>query len=131
MIDDQLKALWKVELIFQHLTEMLLVYIVEPMANINIEAIGILVEEDTSARYHGVIVFSIEDRRSVAFGFSTVMLLLPIGLVQLADSRFAVDKNRLLCINLLHAEKSAIGNIIPEDAHLGLPIIHKTSHNIH
>lgn len=130
-INHKLEIFRQIELILKHFAKMLLFNVIEPMANIDIEAVGLFIEENTPARYHGVIVLSVEDRRFVAFCFGTVVLFLPICLMQFPNSGFPVDEDGLIGINLLYTKESSISQVIPKDAHFGLPIVHKTSHDIH
>ena len=130
-VNHKVKVWRQVELILQHLAKVLLVDIIEPMADAHIETVGSLVKEDAAARNHGVVVLGIKDGRRITLGFGAVVLLLPIGLVQFADSRFTIDKDSLLCIYLFHTEKRAVGYVIPEDTNLGLPVVHIANHSIH
>lgn len=101
----QVEVFGEVELVFQHLAEVFLVDVVQPVANADVEAVGLLVEEDTATRNHGVVVFREEDGLLVALGHGAVVLLLPVGLVQFANGGMAVNKLSLLGIYLLHAEE--------------------------
>lgn len=130
-INHKVKVWRQVEFILQHLAEMLLVDIIEPMADAHIEAVRGLVKEDAAARNHGVVMLGIEDGRSVAFGLGTVMLFLPISLVQLSDGCFPIDKDSLLGIYFLHTEKRTVGHVVPKDTDLWLPVVHIANHSIH
>ena len=131
VVDNQVEIFGQVELILQSLAETLLVNLVQPMAHTDIESVSGLVEENATARYHGVVVLGVEYRRCVALGLGAVVLLLPIGLVQLADGGLSVDKWNLVGINLFDTEQRAVGRVVPKYAELGCTIVHKAPHDVH
>lgn len=130
-VNYKVKVGGQVELVLQYLAEVFLVNIVEPMTYANIELVGGFIKEDTAARNHGIVVFSVEDGRRITLGLGTVVLFLPIGLVQFADSGFPINKYSLLGVYLLYTEKSAVGHIIPKDSHFRFAVVHKASHGLH
>lgn len=130
VVNDKVKIFREIELVFQHLAKVFLVNFVQPMAHTDIKTVGLLIEKDTATRYHGIVMLGIKDGGGVALGFGAVVLLLPVGLVELPDGGTAVDESGLLGIHLLYAEERLVGYVVPEDSELGLPVVEERRHRV-
>ena len=136
IVYDKFKVHGQVELVFYQFVQFLCIHIVashavvQPAANADVEAVGLLVEEDASAGDEGVVMLLIEDGTGVALGLGAVVLLLPVGLVEFPNGGTAIDECGLLCIHFLHTEERLIGHVVPEDAELGLTVVEERRHRV-
>ncbi len=136
VVDDEFKIYGQVELVFYQFVQLLGIHlmagyaVVQPAADTDVEAVGGLVEEDAPTGDERVVVLLVEDGAGVTLGLGTVVLLLPVGLVELPDGGAAVDEGGLLGIHLLHAEERLVGHVVPEDAELGLAVVEERRHRV-